>query len=68
MDRDALALLLSQGLSLAEIGRRFGRNESTIGYWVQKHGLKAVHVQKHGAARPPHAAVVATDRRPPSEA
>jgi transposase-like protein len=41
MDRDALALLLKQGLSLAEIGRRFGRDESTVGYWVKKHGLRA---------------------------
>jgi transposase len=47
VDRDSLALLLAQGLSLAEIGRRFGRDESTIGYWVKKHGLKAVHAEKH---------------------
>jgi Helix-turn-helix domain len=47
VDRDALALLLSQGLSLAEIGRRFRRDESTIGYWVKKHGLRAVNADKH---------------------
>jgi transposase len=47
MDRDALALLLERGLSLAEIGRRFGRDESTIGYWVKKHGLTAVNAEKH---------------------
>lgn len=47
MDRDSLALLLAQGLSLAEIGRRFGRDESTVGYWVKKHGLKAVNAEKH---------------------
>jgi transposase len=47
MDRDSLALLLSQGLSLSEIGRRFGRNPSTVGYWVHKHGLRAVNADKH---------------------
>jgi transposase len=47
MDRDSLTVLLSQGLSLAEIGRRFGRDESTVGYWVKKHGLQAAHVDKH---------------------
>lgn len=49
MDRDALALLLGQGLSLAEIGRRFGRDESTIGYWVKKHGLEAANRAKYAA-------------------
>src|SRR3954451_2455170 len=49
MDRDSLAVLLGQGLLLAEIGRRFGRDESTIGYWVKKHGLQAVNADKHVA-------------------
>jgi len=43
MDRTSLERLLGQGLSLAEIGRRFGLHESTVGYWVEKHGLKAVN-------------------------
>ena len=47
VDRDSLALLLAQGLSLAEIGRRFGRDASTVGYWVKKHGLAAVNAEKH---------------------
>lgn len=42
MDRASLEQLLGQGLSLGEIGRRFGRHESTVGYWAQKHGLQAV--------------------------
>lgn len=41
MDRDSLRLLLAQGLSLEEIGRRYGKHPSTVGYWVQKHGLEA---------------------------
>jgi DNA-binding CsgD family transcriptional regulator len=32
MDRPDLEQLLSQGLSLAEIGRRAGLHESTVGY------------------------------------
>lgn len=41
--------LLGEGLSLAEIGRRFGLHEATVGYWVQKHGLEAVNREKHAA-------------------
>jgi DNA-binding CsgD family transcriptional regulator len=39
--------LLGQGLSLAEIGRRFDLRESTVGYWVKKHGLQAARREKH---------------------
>ncbi|MGH2832017.1 MAG: helix-turn-helix domain-containing protein [Solirubrobacteraceae bacterium] len=49
MDRASLSDLLEQGLSLAEIGRRFDRHEATIAYWVQKHGLQAVNREKHAA-------------------
>jgi transposase len=38
-----------QGLSLAEIGRRFDLHESTVGYWVEKYGLQAVNRDKHAA-------------------
>ena len=42
MDRSSLEVLLAQGLSLEEIGRRFGKHPSTVGYWVQKqHGTDA---------------------------
>lgn len=43
MDRGSLERLLAQGLSLAEIGRRFDLHEATVGYWVKKHGLEAVN-------------------------
>jgi transposase len=46
MDRSALEVLLAQGLSLEEIGRRYGKDASTVGYWVAKHGLRAVHAEK----------------------
>jgi transposase len=49
MDRVALEQLLADGLSLAEIGKRFGLHESTVGYWVKKHGLEASHRERHAA-------------------
>ena len=49
MDRVSLEQLLGQGLSLAEIGRRFDRHEATVGYWVKKYGLKAVNRDKYAA-------------------
>jgi transposase len=49
MDRTSLEQLLGQGLSLAEIGRRFDLHESTVGYWVEKHGLRAANRDKFAA-------------------
>ncbi len=49
MDRESLEKLLRLGLSLAEIGRRFGRHESTIAYWVREHGLQAAQRDRHAA-------------------
>jgi transposase len=49
MDRASLELYLSRGMSLEAIGRRFGRHESTVAYWVQKHGLTAAHRDQHQA-------------------
>lgn len=34
---------------MAEIGRRFDLHESTVGYWMEKHGLRAVNHDKHVA-------------------
>ena len=39
--------MLREGLSLAEIARRVGLHESTVGHWVGKHGLEAVNRSKH---------------------
>ncbi len=52
MDRASLKELLDEGLSLAEIGRRFALHESTVGYWVDKHGLRAVNQARHAARGP----------------
>jgi transposase-like protein len=49
VDRASLEQLLSRGLSLAEIGRRFGLHEATVSYWVEKHGLEAANRAKHMA-------------------
>ena len=49
MDRASLEQLLSRGLSLEEIGRRVGLHESTVSYWVAKHGLEAVNRKRHAA-------------------
>jgi transposase len=42
-------VLLERGLSLAEIGRRFDRHESTVAYWVRKHGLQPAGRERHAA-------------------
>lgn len=49
MDRASLERMLEQGLSLAEIGRRLQRHESTVAYWVAKHGLQASGRERHRA-------------------
>lgn len=49
MDKDSLASLLAQGLSVENIGRRFGRHPSTVSYWMGKYGLVAPNREKHAA-------------------
>jgi transposase-like protein len=34
--RDAVAMVLDEGQSIAEVGRRLGVNEGTLGNWVAK--------------------------------
>jgi transposase/5-methylcytosine-specific restriction endonuclease McrA len=41
MERDLLKRYLDEGLSLNQIGELVGRDASTVGYWVNKHGLVA---------------------------
>ena len=47
MDRDSLVLLLAQGVSVEQIGRRFGKHPSTISYWMNSFGLVAPNREKH---------------------
>lgn len=55
MNGDLLKHYLEQGLSLPQIGVLVGRDPSTVGYWVQKHGLvangKAKHAPRGGLTR-----------------
>ncbi|HST32721.1 MAG TPA: helix-turn-helix domain-containing protein [Solirubrobacteraceae bacterium] len=49
MERAILKELLGEGLSLAEIGRRLGRHESTVAYWLEKFDLTAANARRHAA-------------------
>jgi transposase len=47
MRKDVLERYLAEGLSLEQIGKRVGRNPSTISYHLKKHGLSPVNQGKH---------------------
>jgi transposase len=49
MDADWLASRLAEGRSIEAIAREAGRSPSTVGYWVNKHGLASTHASKHAA-------------------
>jgi hypothetical protein len=55
MDRDFLEDCLANGMFLPEIGALTNRDPSTVGYWVQKHGLiangKAKYAPRGGLTR-----------------
>ena len=42
---------LGDGLSLEAIGKRVGKHESTVSYWLKRHGLSAVGSEKHSPSR-----------------
>jgi transposase len=44
---------LAKGISLEAIGKRAGKHESTVSYWLKKHGLAAAQAEKHGAKGAP---------------
>jgi transposase len=66
MDEDSLKVLLARGLSVAEIGRRFQRDASTVAYWMRKYGLqapdRATYAGKGGIERERLEALVAEGR------
>ncbi len=41
--------MLADGLSLAAMGRRLEVHESTVAYWLDRYGLRAVNAEKHAA-------------------
>ena len=49
MERDQLEQLLSAGRSQREIGELYGLAESTVGYWLKRHGLEAAHRERVAA-------------------
>jgi transposase len=49
MDRELLETMLAQGLSLGAIGQRLGRHESTVAYWLDRHGLRPVNAGRYAA-------------------
>ncbi|HUE27061.1 MAG TPA: helix-turn-helix domain-containing protein [Solirubrobacteraceae bacterium] len=49
MDKQSLELLLAQGESIEGIAKRFGKDPSTVSYWVAKHGLRSPYAEKHAA-------------------
>jgi transposase len=49
MEKEFLEQCLAEGLSLEAIGKRVGKHESTVSYWLKKHGLVAAQAEKHAA-------------------
>jgi transposase len=49
MDKQSLESLLAQGVSVEQIGKRFGKDPSTVSYWMKKYGLLSPYRQKHAA-------------------
>lgn len=51
MNKELLEECLAEGMSLEAIGERVGKHESTVSYWLKKHGLEAARAEKHSAPR-----------------
>lgn len=49
MDRQSLQLLLDQGVSIQRIAKRFGKDPSTVSYWMKRYGLVSPYREKHAA-------------------
>ncbi len=47
MDKESLELLLSCGLSVERIAKRFSKDPSTISYWMREHGLEPPNREKY---------------------
>lgn len=53
MEKEFLEECLAEGMSLEAIGKRAGKHESTVSYWLKKHGLEAARTEKHSAKGAP---------------
>ena len=49
MEADWLSSRLESGRSIESIAREAGKHPSTVGYWVNKHGLASSHAPRHAA-------------------
>jgi hypothetical protein len=47
VEREDLQRYLNAGMSLEAIGREVNRHPTTVAYWLRKHGLQAVHRERH---------------------
>jgi transposase len=47
VDKAFLEECLAKGMSLEAIGESVGKHESTVSYWLKKHGLLAAQAEKH---------------------
>lgn len=47
MNKELLEECLAEGMSLEAIGKRVGKHESTVSYWLKKHGLVATGSEVH---------------------
>lgn len=47
MEKELLEECLAEGMSLEAIGKRAGKHESTVSYWLKKHGLEANGRETH---------------------
>jgi transposase len=53
MEKDLLEGFLAEGMSLEAIGKRVDKHESTVSYWLKKHGLEAARAENHAAKGAP---------------
>jgi transposase len=52
MQKEFLEECLGEGLSLEAIGKKAGKHESTVSYWMKKHGLEAARAEEHASKGP----------------
>jgi transposase len=53
VDKEFLQECLAKGMSLEAIGKSVGKHESTVSYWLKKHGLEAAQAEKHAGKGAP---------------
>jgi DNA-binding transcriptional ArsR family regulator len=51
MDRDTLQQLVAQRLTTRQIAEATGRAQSTVRYWLRRHGLKTVRARRNDELR-----------------